>query len=194
MRYFFLLPFLLVLSLTAFAVEAPSGQISIGSNQILRGHFVQGGQIQSSGHFVAAPAYGLIWTVEKPFPTSTIITSKGAVQDIGGMPIKLPIKNLRHLYEMIGGALTGDWNGLEADYIITAVNNADHWQMLLTPRHNSKSTLTYTSIAVSGERFVESITMVKADGSADILNFTNEALASSPLTAGESVAFNEAGQ
>ena len=66
--------------------------------------------------------------------------------------------------------------------------------MLLTPRHNSKSTLTYTSITVNGERFVESITMVKADGSADMLNFTNEALASSPLTASESGAFNEAGQ
>jgi hypothetical protein len=201
MRAFFLILLLLTISMTASAAVAPPGQVPIGPDQVLRGRFTQESQmkgsnipIQSSGHFVLAPAHGLIWNMEKPFPTSTIITPKGSVQDFGGVAVKLSIKNLRHLYEMIGGALRGDWSGLEADYIITPTVNTAHWQMLLTPRPDGKSKTPYASITVDGSRFVEKIAMTKIDGGVDTLDFTEEVLSPAPLTANENLAFNEVGR
>lgn len=194
------LGFLLVLiSASAFAVEAPSAQIPLASNQVLRGNFVQESQMKGldqplrwSGHFVVAPAHGLIWGIDKPFPTSTIVTPKGSVQQIGGVTVKLPIKNLQHLYAMVGGALIGDWSGLEKDYVITPGGDAAHWHMVLTPRQPAKSPLAYTSIVVSGARFIESIVLTKGDGNSDVLSFTDEVLDQAPLNAEETVAFNQA--
>jgi hypothetical protein len=156
---------------------------------------MDGNPIQSSGHFVVAPGHGLIWGIEQPFPTTTIVTPKGSAQDFGGIAVKLPIKNLQHLYAMIGGALTGDWSGLEMDYAITGSSKDGRWQMLLTPRNTgSKPVLSYASITVSGARFVEHIVLMRRDGRADTLDFANEVLTEAPLTASENLAFNEVGQ
>ncbi len=200
-RFFFLTLFLLACPLTASAAQAPSGQAALAPGQVLRGSFVQESRmkgfnnpLQSSGHFVVAPGHGLIWNIEKPFATSTIVTPRGSIQDLGGLSVKLPIKNLRHLYDMIGGALAGDWSGLEGEYAITQSGNQAQWQMLLTPRHRTKSTLPYASITVSGGRFVENIAMMKPDGSSDRVSFADEALSTAPLAANESAAFVKAGK
>jgi hypothetical protein len=198
MRGLFAIILCLTLSISAYAIEAPTGQIPVTPGQVLRGQFVQVSPmkgsptpVQSNGHFIVAPGYGLIWNMEKPFPTSTIITPKGSVQDLGGIAIKLPIKNLDHLYRMVGGALTGDWDALAADYTITTTQNGDHWQMVLTPRGTGKPTLSYQAITVSGRHFVENIILAKADGTADTFAFSGETLAKAPLAADEVAAFNE---
>jgi hypothetical protein len=199
-RYLPLL-FFLLFPAAAAAIEAPPGQTAIGAGQVLRGRFTQesqgkdaAGPFQASGHFILAPDRGLIWGIEKPMQTSTIITPAGSVQDIGGMPVKLPIKNLKHLYDIIGGALEGDWSGLETDFIITRSGSAIHWQMLLTPRPERKSPLPYISITVTGSHFVETIAMVKAKGGSDMLNFTDEVPGHMPLAAGETALFDEIGK
>jgi len=200
-RFFILLSAFVVFPFAAHAIEAPTGQIHIDTHTILRGRFVEehqmnGGKnpMRSSGHFIVAPANGLIWSIEQPFPTSTIITPNGAVQDLGGVAVKLSVKNLHHLYNVVGGALAGDWYELEADYIITRGGNAQHWQMLMTPRPEGKSKLPYATITVSGSRFVENILMTKSDGNYDSLAFTDAALSPTPLTAKENAFFNEVRQ
>jgi len=198
MRFLFLLLCLLAVQAPSFAVEMPPQQMRITADKVLRGHFTEDHQfnnasapLHSTGHFVLAPAHGLIWGVEQPFPTSTIITPEGAAQDFGGVSLKLPAKNLRHLYDMIGGALAGDWSGLEQDYIIVRAGVANHWQMVLTPRQGGKPKLSYSTISVSGSSFVENIVLTKADGVFDAFTFTDEALTSAPLPAAESAAFNK---
>jgi hypothetical protein len=197
MRYFLLIVVFLSFPLTARATEAPSGQVVIDAHSVLRGRFVEEHQInqtqapmQTSGHFVVAPDHGLIWGIEKPFPTLTIITPNGATQDVGGIALKLPTKNLHHIYDMVGGALAGDWKGLETEYNVKR-DGAAHWQMLLTPRTQNKQTLPYATITVSGSRFVENIVMTKIDGASDSFEFSDEALSSAPLTAAENAAFAE---
>jgi hypothetical protein len=182
----------------AGAVEAPTGQVPVNGGEVLRGHFVderqaQGvnGVMRSSGHFVVAPAQGLIWGIEKPFPTTTIITPVGAAQTLGGLAVKLPVRNLRHLYDMVGGALAGNWNALEADFSITQSGSAGHWQRVLTPRRADKSSLPYVTISVSGGRFVENIVMTRADGGSDAMSFTDEALSPAPPSEGEMRAFGQ---
>lgn len=196
-----LFPILILLALpcTALAAEAPPGQVRIDAGKVLRGRFVEERQIEGlndplhfSGHFVAAPQFGLIWGIEAPFPTSTIVTSNGAVQDVGGIGVKLKIKKLSHLYQMIGEALAGDWSPLETDFSVTRKGNANHWLVLLTPRPD-KASLPYAKIVIGGSRYVETIVMTKTNGVSDALSFTDEALSPLPLTSKESASFNEAG-
>ncbi|HUY67703.1 MAG TPA: outer membrane lipoprotein carrier protein LolA [Alphaproteobacteria bacterium] len=188
----------LALPVTATAAVAPAGQVSLKAGDVLRGSFVQvtemkgvDAPMQSSGRFVVAPGHGLIWQIEKPLATATIITPQGSVQDFGGIAVKLPIRNLSHLYATIGGALMGNWRGLEKDFVITRSEKGGRWQMLLTPRHKGRAALPYRSIAVSGARFIESIAMVGNDGGSDTLSFADEVLGHTPLSANEKLAFNE---
>jgi hypothetical protein len=199
LRYVLFIIFLVSFPFTVSAVEAPSGQTIIGADKVLRGRFVEEHRtnssqnpLRSTGHFVVAPAHGLLWSIEKPFPTLTIITPRGLVQDIGGLAVKLPAKNLRHLYDMVGGALAGDWSGLEADFTITRAGSADHWQMLLTPRQNGKQNLPYATITIGGGPFVENIVMTKTDGRYDAFSFGDAVLSDAQLSTQESAAFHEA--
>jgi hypothetical protein len=198
MKHIGLLFALLALPLPALAIDAPAGQTHINNNEVLRGNFTEERQMkgmanpmQTSGHFVVAPSRGLIWSIEQPFPTSTIITPNGLAQDVGGIAMKLPAKNLRHIYDMVGGALAGNWNDLENDFVVTRSGNDAHWQVLLTPRANGTSSLPYATITVSGSRFVEHIVMAKADGNYDAFNFSDAVLTSAPPSPMEITVFNE---
>jgi hypothetical protein len=197
-RFYLIALFLVSMPLCALATEAPPGQTQIGPSQVLRGTFVEErqaknaeGPLEISGHFVVAPAYGLLWNIEKPFPTASIITPAGLVQDLGGVAIKLPAKNLQHLYKMVGDAISGNWDSLDADFTITRGGSAGHWQMLLVPRPNNSSNLTYSAITVSGGAFVENIVMTKADATYETLSFANEALSPAPPTPTEMMSFKK---
>ena len=197
-RFFVFILTMTMLPLAVRAAESPAGQVAIDTASVLRGRFVEDHQsvgkppIQSFGHFAVAPAYGLIWGIEKPFPTSTVVTANGAIQDMGGFAVKLPIKNLEHLYAVVGGALRGEWHRLETDFIITRSGDAQHWQMLMTPRPDNPSKLPYATITVIGSRFVEDIVLTKKDGSNDAIRFTDEILSPTPLFPQEFALFNEA--
>ncbi len=189
---------LLLTAGTAKAVDAPAGQAIIDAQKVLRGSFVEDHQtntsqnpVHTSGYFVVAPSHGLIWNILKPFPTSTIVTAQGAVQDLGGLIIKLPTKNLGHLYNMVGGALAGNWATLEEDFVITKTSNGDHWQMLLTPRPDATHKLPYSTITISGGRFVENIVLMNTNGTSDVFSFSNAILTAAPPQSQEIAAFQK---
>lgn len=195
MRYiFFLFAFI---PFSAHAVEAPAGQVRIDQSQVLRGNFVHELKTatarqpwQTSGHFVIAPAHGLIWSVDKPILTATVVTPDQAVQQIAGVNVKLPIKNLRSLYDVICSALAGDWNKLDKDFTIKQQTNGKQWVVILTPRAEQQK-LPYQRIDVSGSPHVERILLTKADGGYDAVTFSNEVLSSAPLTDTERAIFNK---
>jgi hypothetical protein len=181
----------------ACAAEAPQAQTRLLPGSILRGHFVEERQIKgmanpmhTEGHFTLAPPRGLLWSIEKPFPTTTIITQNNASQDIGGLAVKLPAKNLRHIYDMVGGALAGDWSKLENDFNI-AESGGEQWQIVLTPKSDHPQ-LDYSSITVTGSKFVESIVLVKPDGGGDSFTFSDPTYSKLSLTQPENILFSEA--
>jgi len=187
-RYVFLIGFCLI-PLSVQATEAPPGQVHLTQSEILRGQFAEeqlknGASIplQTSGHFTIAPANGLLWGIEQPFPTTTIVTANGIAQDLGGMTVKLPAKNMGQLYHMIGGALGGDWQEVENNFTITRSGTEDHWQMLLVPRAEAPRNLASATVTVTGSHFVETIALHRTDGSYDNFTFTNEALSPAPAT------------
>jgi hypothetical protein len=196
MRTYLLALILLCFPVAALAAQKPAAQTSIGVGQVLRGSFSEvremGGSnapFVSSGHFVIAPDHGLIWGMERPMATSTIVTANAIAQDIGGLAIKLPAKNLQHVFHMVSGAIMGDWTSLESDFVITPGGSADHWTMALTPNGNSKSP--YASITITGSSFVETIVMTKKDGTHDTFGFNNAVLSTTSLTPMEAALFQE---
>ena len=199
MRVLVLLLALLIPSL-AVAADRDVGQIVIGVDDVLRGRFVElrhlngfNGPMKSEGHFVVAPKQGLIWELEKPFPTTTVITPAGLAQSINGVNVmNLPsqkIPFMLHLYDTLGGALTGNWTALETDFIVTRGGDAQNWQMTLVPRTDNPA-MPFSSINVSGHRFVDHVVLLKSDGDSDELTFLNESVSSTPPTASEKRVFS----
>lgn len=188
----------MALSLAALgATAAPR----IAEGEVLRGRFIQerhlkgfAAPLRSEGQFLLAPGRGLIWKTEKPFAVTTVITEAGLVQEVNGsetlrMPAaKLPF--LSRLYQMLGGALAGDWRALETDFTLARDGNEDDWRLALTPKKADDMMMPFRAIAVSGTRFVNEVTLTKPDDDFDKLTFLDQALSSGPLTAEESAALD----
>jgi hypothetical protein len=197
-----LLAFLLAATpCVAVAADSGLGQIALGTGDVLRGDFteerhLQGfkGPMTSEGHFVVAPSRGLIWKIEKPFPTTTVITPAGLIQTVAGVKVmQLPAQKipfLLHLYDMLGGALAGNWKPLEAEFIVTRSDDLENWQVTLSPRKADNPGMPFSLITVNGHRFVENVILLKPDGDSDTLAFRNEAISRSPPTMTESAALD----
>jgi len=198
-----LISLLLCLPLCAQAA-GPEGSLKDG--QVLRGHFVQERHLQgfnaplkSEGSFVLAPGQGLIWKAEKPFAVTTIISPAGLVQEVGGNQTmhlassRLPF--LSRLYDMLGGALGGDWRALEKDFQVAKSGDAKSWQVVLTPKAGSDPVaMPFRSIATKGSRFVDGVRIAKAEGDYDNLSFLDQTLSDAPLSPEESSALAAAGK
>jgi outer membrane lipoprotein-sorting protein len=182
---------LVILASVAMAQAAPR----IGEGDVLRGRFVQERHLQgftaplrSEGSFVLAPEHGLIWKTEKPFAVTTVITEAGLTQTVDGSQVlhmaaaKLPF--LSHLYRMLGGALAGNWEELGKDFTVARRGDDNDWQLELRPKRTDGLAMPFRSIALKGTRFVDEVTLTKANGDFDRLTFLDQAL-SAPLTAEE---------
>jgi hypothetical protein len=194
---------LLILAIpsSTFAAAPNGGQVIIGKEEILRGHFVEERNLKgftkpmkSVGHFVVAPARGLLWGVEKPLATVTVITPAGLAQSINGdKVINLPVQKMPfmlHLYDMLGGALAGNWQAMEKDFSVVRSGDSQNWRVVLTPREADNPAMPFATITVSGSRFVEHVVLVKPHGDSDTITFLDQAIAPMPPSAAENAAFN----
>ncbi len=200
MRSLFLILLGALIPFTAVAADEAVEQAIVGTHDVLRGHFIEERHLtgfnkpmRSEGHFVVAPQQGLIWGMEKPFPTTTVITPAGLVQSVNGISVmSLPAQKIpfmRHLYDTLGGALTGNWAALETDLTVTRSGDEQNWQVTLVPRHTDNPAMPFSSISVSGHRFVENVAMLKTDGDSDTLTFMDSTVSSAPPTAAENRTF-----
>ncbi len=201
-RLFAVLLFVLI-PLSAAWSAGPSQTLVAG--QILRGHFVQerhlkgfNAPLRTEGSFVLAPGRGLIWQAETPFAVTTIITAAGLVQAVGGSEtMRLPsarLPFLSRLYDMLGGALGGDWHAIETDFTITRAGDDRNWRMELIPRQSpNQISMPFRAISAKGGRFLEEVVLTKAD-SDDFyrLNFLDQTLSTAPLSPAENATLESA--
>ncbi len=187
---------LALLCLFPLATQAagPNGVLETG--QVLRGRFVQqrhlkgfSAPLRSEGRFVLAPGKGLIWRAETPFAVTTVITAAGLVQNVGETEtIRLPsarLPFLARLYDMLGGALAGDWRALAGDFEVTRSGDDEAWRVVLSPRRRDDAGIPFRSIIAKGARYVETVDIAKADGDSEDLAFLDQALSAGPLSADE---------
>lgn len=203
MRRLALLLLILLCGISHALAEGPIS-VRLTEGQVLRGQFVQERHLQgfdnplrSEGRFVLAPGHGLIWQTEKPFAITTVITAAGLAQEVNGNQTlkleaaKLPFLN--QLYDMLSGALTGDWARLEAGFTVTRGGDDQHWQVALKPRDADDPGMPFTAIDVTGSQFIDELMLTKPDGDFDKLSFHDQAVSDQPLTDAESAAFATTG-
>jgi hypothetical protein len=184
-RYFALL-IALIVSISAQA-KSVSPQTSLANGDILHGAFTEtrhmhgfNGPMATNGHFTVAPGFGLIWDTEKPFAITTIITPTGLRQNIGGEQItnldaaKMPF--LLRLYETLGGALAGDTQSLDKDFIVTRSQKNGSWIIDLQPRQTDSIAMPFSAIHITGSQFIDSVHMTRNDGDSEDITFQNQSV------------------
>jgi hypothetical protein len=195
---------LLILIMPTIAIAAGPGPTQgLAADEVLRGRFVQERQLsgfskplRTEGHFVLAPSRGLIWQAEKPFAVTTVITPAGLAQAVNGNQTlrletsKLPF--LARLYDMLGGALAGDWSKLETDFTVTRSGDERSWRVMMLPRRPDNVAMPFRSIDVTGGRFVDAIVLTKPDGDIDTLTFLDQDVSNAPLSPAEAATFDAA--
>ena len=190
----------LLLCLLPLSAQAAGPEGGLQAGQVLRGRFVQERHLQgfnaplrSEGRFVLAAGKGLIWRAEKPFAVTTAISPAGLAQEVGGNEtMRLPSSRLpflSRLYDMLGGALGGNWQALEHDFTVEKSGEAKSWQVVLTPRNGpDPMSMPFASITAKGSRFVDGVRISKPDGDYDELTFLDQALSNDSLSPEESAA------
>lgn len=186
-----LIPVLIVLMGLAEMAHAEMAMLKPGD--VLRGRFIQERHLQgfsapvrSEGRFVVVPGKGLIWQAETPFAVTTVVTPTGLVQSVGGTETarlsaaRLPF--LSRLYDMMAGALAGDWRALEASFAITRTGSTVH---LAPMRADDATGQQIAAIRAILGRFVDQVDIVRPNGDFDRLRFLDQGLGNGPLPAAE---------
>ena len=153
--------------------------------QVLHGQFVQerhlsgfAAPLKSTGDFVLAPGWGLIWNATTPFAITTVMSPAGLLQEVRGKKTmqlaatKLPF--MSKLYVMLSGALTGDSSALMSTFNVVWTPRDGGWSLVLTPLKPDDPNLPIKAITANGSEFVDEIDVVKPDGDHDHLIFRNQ--------------------
>jgi Outer membrane lipoprotein carrier protein LolA-like len=187
-------------------LAAPAVEVKpLAEGQVLRGRFeqsrfLQGFQapLKSSGTFFLAPGLGLIWKTETPFALTTVMSPAGLVQEVSGREtMRMPsarIPFMSKLYAILGGALTGDWEGLSSAFTVTRKVEGKGWRLKLEPINADDPGMPIRAIDLRGSRFLEDVEVTKVNGDRDRLVFLNQKLETTAPTPEESQLLARAGQ
>ena len=181
-----------LLSSVTFAQLAMGPTLAPG--QTLHGRFVQArnlkgisSTLKSEGTFVLAPGKGLIWRIEDPIQTVTIITPDGIRQIINGSEVqridaaKVPF--ISHFYDMLDGALMGDWTAMRHDFAVQTKGDRVAWRTILTPvRPNDPIAGMLASIVISGGKMVDGVEINRANGDSERIAFLDQTVSGVALS------------
>jgi Outer membrane lipoprotein carrier protein LolA-like len=183
---------IVALSSVSFAQLAMGPTLAPG--QTLHGRFVQArnlkgisSTLKSEGSFVLAPGKGLIWRIEDPIQTITIITPAGIRQIINGNEVqridaaKVPF--IAHFYDMLNGALIGDWTAMRHDFAVQTKGDRAAWRTLLTPvQPNDPIAGMLASIVITGGKMVDGVEISRANGDSERIGFLDQTVSGVALS------------
>jgi hypothetical protein len=159
--------------------------------------------LKSEGSFIVAAGKGLIWKVERPFVTVTVITPSGLVQSTQGTEtLRLPaarIPFIARFYDMLSGTMTGDLSGLKQQFDVVATSSSAHWSLQLTPKIPTAGSaagpqdMPIQRLDLTGGQYVQSVEIHRQNGDSDLLKFFDQHLDTQPLSAEEWTLFAGAG-
>jgi hypothetical protein len=168
----------------------------------LHGRFVQArnlkgisSTLKSNGTFVLAPGKGLIWRIEDPIQTITIITPAGIRQIINGNEVqtieaaKVPF--VAHFYDMLDGALMGDWTAMRHDFAVQTNGDRAAWRTLLTPvRPDDPIAGMLASIVITGGKMVDGVEISRKNGDSERIEFLDQAVSGVALSGDDALLLN----
>jgi Outer membrane lipoprotein carrier protein LolA-like len=167
---------------------------SLTSGQSLHGRFEQtrnlkgiSAKLKSSGSFVLVPDQGLVWRIEQPIQSTTVITKEGVQEIINGNDVqrieaaRVPL--ISHFYDMLGGALMGDWSAMRHDFAVKTTGDHRAWQTVLTPLHSDDPiTGALSSVVITGGAMVDQVDIRRANGDSEQLTFLEQKISTAPIS------------
>jgi hypothetical protein len=201
MRRWLVLCLLCLLGTTRAAADDTQFVTPLKPGSVLRGRFTQERSLQgfqaplkSEGTFLVAEGKGVIWKVEKPFATTTVITPAGLVQNAqGAETLRLPASRIpfvAKLYDMLSGTMTGDMSGLKQQFAVRTAGSASDWSLQLTPKAGAPGTgdpqaMPIRELDIAGGQYVKSVDVRRQNGDRDLLTFSDQTLDAPALSADE---------
>ena len=201
MKRWVVLCLLCMLGVTTASADDAQFVTPLKPGSVLRGHFTQERSLQgfqaplkSEGSFLVAEGKGVIWKVEKPFATTTVITPAGLVQNAQGTEtLRLPasrIPFIAKLYDMLSGTMTGDLSGLKQQFDVKTAGTAGDWSLQLTPKSSqlessNPQNMPIRQLDIAGGQYVTSVDIQRQNGDRDLLTFTDQAIDAAALSADE---------
>ena len=167
---------------------------SLSPGQTLHGRFVQArnlkgiaSTLKSEGSFVLAPGKGLIWRIEDPIQTTTVITPGGIRQIINGIEVQridaTRVPFIAHFYDMLDGALMGNWVAIRHDFTVQTTGDRGAWHTILTPlRPNDTIAGMLASIIISGGKMVDGVEISRTNGDSERIGFLDQTISSVALS------------
>ena len=198
---------LVAIAAIALLPSACLAQLTIGPSlapdQTLHGRFVQArnlkgieSTLKSDGTFVLAPGRGLIWRTEDPIHTITVITPAGIRQIVDGSEVqrieaaKVPF--IAHFYDMLNGALMGNWTAMRHDFSVETTENRDAWRTLLTPlRPTDPIGGMLASIVITGSKMVDGVEIRRTNGDSERIAFLDQSISSIALSGEDARLLND---
>ena len=160
--------------------------------QTLYGRFVQErylkgltAPLKTEGDFVVAPAIGIIWRIDQPVPSVTVITAAGMRRITDGDVQQLASSKLpayAHMYASLGAAITGNWAALRQDFTIAYTGDRRAWRVTLIPLRSAGSLASHlTSVTLTGGGRIDTVAINYADGDSEHVAFLNQVVSNAPL-------------
>jgi outer membrane lipoprotein-sorting protein len=192
----------LFFSVTSSAIHATvlddvKAQISIQGQQ--RGNFSQEKTIAklskpllATGNFIYIPERGLLWSIEKPYASDTLISQKLMVQSVKGKVILKTDATNQPGYLAVSrifmALISTDIKALEKDFRIAGKIDGSSWQLILTPKSGLFANFAKT-ITIRGEKHLQQISIAEKNGDSTNYHFSDIQLAGK-LSADENAQFN----
>jgi hypothetical protein len=185
----------LTLTSVCFAELAMGPTLAAG--QTLHGRFVEerhlkglSSTLKSEGSFVLAPGKGLIWRMEQPIQTLTVITPAAIRQIINGSEVQhidaARVPFIAHFYDMLNGSLIGDWSAMRHDFVVKSTGDRQAWRTVLTPlQPDDPIAGMLASIVISGGKMVDSVDINRTNGDSEHMAFLDQEVSNVPLVGEE---------
>jgi Outer membrane lipoprotein carrier protein LolA-like len=188
-------------------VDAQTAGVILAPEESLQGRFVQerhlagfAAPLRSQGRFLLRRDRGLIWRGEKPFEAVTVITPAGLLQEVDGTEAsrmstaRLPF--LARFYEMLSGALSGDWTSMQRAFVVIPSGDPQAWTIELRPRHADvdADVVAIEAMIIKGSSFVDTVDIRKPGGDWERLTFLDQVVSAGPLSGEDERLFESAGK
>ncbi|MEJ5060363.1 MULTISPECIES: outer membrane lipoprotein carrier protein LolA [unclassified Pseudomonas] len=179
----------------AFDLQQLSDQLA--KPDVIHGSFIQEKHLRalpqpltSKGTFVLAKNHGLLWLLKTPLQQDYRITAKGiARRDANGWQM-LPGKSAgAEQNRLFLAVLQGDSSGLQRDFELSLIGDAQHWKLTLLPRSMLLKQV-FNQINIAGGELVNSIELLETQGDTTLLRM-QDSTATQPLSDAEQHDFAE---
>ena len=174
----------------------------IAANPVVRGSFSQTKHLSrlkkdfsAAGTFLFSTSDGVLWNVEKPYPSSMIMTRERLVQTTKGGKTSVLDGSGSTVFKRFADTLQAVFAGrlivLEQDFQLYFAGTASQWRVGLVPREETVKAL-IQSLEISGDEYIRTLKLVEAGGDTTLYSFHDSA-SSAGLAANERAAFASAG-